>query len=88
VLLKSKGHIEHLKILKQTLKLNVMNTRIEQIILPTLNAGNCMMAHNCNGKLDGLSRGWYANGQLQWESNFSNGKLVWVKEWDESGEQK
>ena len=65
-----------------------MKARIEQIILPVINAGNCMIEHNDNGKLDGLSRGWYVNGQLQWESNFSNGKLVWIKEWDEDGNPK
>ena len=77
-----------MKTLKQILKLNVMKTRIEQIILPLINAGNCMMVHNGNGKLDGLSRGWYANGQLQWESHFRNGRLIRVKEWDEDGNPK
>ena len=38
-----------------------------------------------DGKLDGLYRQWYNNGQLRYEVNFKTGKIISEKSWDKKG---
>jgi antitoxin component YwqK of YwqJK toxin-antitoxin module len=41
-----------------------------------------------NGILDGLSRGWYANGQLDSETLYRTGRRVYDREWHQNGKRK
>ena len=38
-----------------------------------------------DGKQDGLLTSWYENGQLHYEGNYKDGKLISEKKWDEDG---
>lgn len=37
------------------------------------------------GVVKGINRDWYENGQLKIEEEIKDGKSLWEKEWDESG---
>jgi len=39
------------------------------------------------GRLDGLSRFWYENGQLAYQGNYNNGAFISEKCWDEEGNE-
>jgi antitoxin component YwqK of YwqJK toxin-antitoxin module len=41
-----------------------------------------------HGILDGLSRGWYANGQLDSETLYRTGRRVYDREWHPNGKSK
>ena len=38
-----------------------------------------------SGKLDGVHRSWYENGQLKIETTYKDGKFISAKCWDEDG---
>ena len=40
-----------------------------------------------NGKLTGLYKMWYSNGQLEYKQNYLNGELIDQKCWDKEGNE-
>ena len=40
-----------------------------------------------DGLLDGLYTWWHKNGQKKWETTFKDGQLIFVKCWDEDGNE-